>query len=244
MPATDMPVAVVTGGGSGIGRAIALLLAEEGYRVVVCGRRQAVLDEVVRNAKGEMLAVVLDISRTDAEILPLLPEAWRSIDVLVNNAGSDIGGRRPYHTGSMEDWRGTIETNVIGLMQVTREILPGMSERGHGHIVNIGSSVAHRSYPGSVAYATSKAAVHMLTDCLRAEHLGSGIRITEIMPGVVRTDFDKARKFGDENAAKTFYDGFGSVLAPDDIARSVLFALRQPPGVVIAQMTILPTSDW
>jgi 3-hydroxy acid dehydrogenase / malonic semialdehyde reductase len=144
----------------------------------------------------------------------------------------------------MENWRSTIETNVIGLMQVTREILPGMSKRGHGHIVNIGSSVAHRSYPGSVAYATSKAAVHMLTDCLRAEHVGSGIRITEIMPGVVRTDFDKARKFGDESAAKTFYDSFGSVLAPDDVARSVLFALRQPPGVVIAQMTILPASDW
>ena len=239
----DKGIVLVTGAGAGIGRAVAIKLSEEGYRVVAAGRRKGPLDETVAALAGPGLAVQFDVAR-DEDLLSRLPPDWREVEVLVNNAGSDVGGRRPFHTGDMGNWRGTIETNVIGLMQVTRDVLPQMVARGRGHVVNIGSSVAHRSYPGSVTYAASKAAVHMLSDCLRAEHVGTGVRVTEIMPGLVRTEFDATRKFGDAEAAAAFYDSFGTVLEPDDVARAVAFALQQPPGVVIAQMTVLPSSDW
>lgn len=236
-------IALVTGAGGGIGRAIALELSRQGYAVVAVGRRKEPLDTLVAELVGPGLAAPFDVTAAGG-LLSTLPEEWREIDVLINNAGSDVGGRKPFHAGDMSNWRGTIETNVIGLMEVTRDILAGMAARGRGHVVNIGSSVARRSYAGCVAYATSKAAVHMLTDCLRAEHVGTGVRVTEIAPGLVRTDFDATRKLGDAEGAQRFYDSFDTVLSPDDVARAVAFALQQPPNVVIAEMTILPTSDW
>ncbi|MFI4988482.1 MAG: SDR family NAD(P)-dependent oxidoreductase [Alphaproteobacteria bacterium] len=172
-----------------------------------------------------------------------LPDEWRAIDILVNNAGSDVGGRRPFAEGAIEDWASTIETNVTGLMRVTRAVLPGMVARGRGHIVNLGSLAALRPAAGIAAYNASKAAVHMFSDVLRAELKDTALRVSEIMPGTARTGFADARWRGDKAAAEAFYASFAALLSVDDVVRSILFALDQPPHVVIAQLLLLPTSQ-
>lgn len=234
-------IALVTGASSGIGASIATALAENDYRVILAARREDKLVELARGLGGNAHPITLDVADASSvdSLLSRLPEEWRSIDILVNNAGHDSGGRRRFDEGSAAEWASIIETNVIGLIRTTRAVIAGMVERDHGHVVNIGSIAGISPYATGTIYSGSKHAVHGFSESLRLDFAGTGIRVTEILPGMVRTDFALTR-WGDKTRAARFYDEFGVCLAPEDIARSVLFAVQQPAHVVISQLVVVP----
>lgn len=237
-------IALVTGASSGIGESIATMLAGNDYRVVCASRRADKLNDLCDRLGSVAHPLELDV--TDASsvdsMLSRLPQDWRSIDILVNNAGHDTGGRRRFDEGSADAWASIIETNVTGLIRVTHAIIPGMIERDHGHVVNIGSIAGIAAYATGTIYSASKHAVHGFSECLRLDFAGTGIRVTEILPGLVRTNFALAR-WRDRARADRFYDEFGECLTPDDIARTVSFAIRQPPNVVISQLVVVPSAQ-
>lgn len=240
--------ALITGAGTGIGRAAALALATAGCRVVACGRRAEPLRALVAEAGGDgaraaVLAHVLDVTDTAAvDALPAsLPDGWRAIDILVNNAGHEAGGRKRFDEGSADDWAAIIETNVLGLMRVSHAIVPGMAARGLGHVVNIGSVSGLRPNATRTAYAASKHAVHGFSESLRMDFAGTGVRVTEIMPGIVRTDFAEAR-WGDAGKAREFYETFPDSMEPEDIAAAIFYALTQPARVDVAQIVLMQSS--
>lgn len=233
--------ALVTGASSGIGEGIATTLVENGYRVICAARRLEKLTELSDRLGSGAYPLALDV--TDAasveSLRSRLPEGWRGIDILVNNAGHDEGGRRRFDEGSAAEWADIIETNVIGLIRTTRAVITGMIERDHGHIVNIGSIAGISSYATGTIYSGSKHAVHGFSESLRLDFAATGIRVTEILPGMVRTNFALTR-WHDQARADSFYDDFGVCLTPEDIARTVLFAIQQPPHVVISQLVVVP----
>jgi len=240
-------VALVTGASRGIGLAITRELAGRGMRVIAVGRDLAQL-QAVRDELGDRVTpMVLDV--TDAGAVAGLPDTLMNdpehdlypLDVLINNAGHDIGGRRAFHEGSADEWDAIIETNVNGLMRVTRAVLPDMLERGRGHIINMGSVSGLVAYAGGTAYNASKFAIHGFTEALRKDLAATDIRVTEIMPGMVRTNFGTTRFKGDQKAADRFYDQYAACLAPEDIAATVMFALEQPPQISISQLIVEPT---
>lgn len=238
--------AFVTGAASGIGRAIATSLQAEGARIVLADRQAEALQALASQLGGEVFALALDITDASAvdACLEHVPAEFRDIDILVNNAGHDIGGRIRFDQGSPDDWSAIIETNLIGLMRVTRAILPGMVARGRGDIVNMSSISALRIVPEQAPYSASKAGVHMLSDIIRGELAETPLRVIEIMPGLTRTNIVATRHRGDEEAARQYFERFGMALDPEDVARCVMFALSQPPHVQIAQMFVLPTNRW
>jgi NADP-dependent 3-hydroxy acid dehydrogenase YdfG len=236
----------VTGAASGIGRAIATSLRAEGVRIVLADRQAEALQALASQLGGEVFALPLDLTEASAvdACLENVPTEFRDIDILVNNAGHDIGGRIRFDQGSADDWSAIIETNLIGLMRVTRAILPGMVARGRGDIVNMSSISALRIVPEQAPYSASKAGVHMLSDIIRGELAETPLRVIEIMPGLTRTNIVRTRHRGDEDAARQYFERFGMALDPEDVARCVMFALSQPPHVQIAQMFVLPTNRW
>jgi NADP-dependent 3-hydroxy acid dehydrogenase YdfG len=236
----------VTGAASGIGRAIATSLRAEGARIVLADRQAEALQALASQLGGEVFALALNITDASAvdACLESVPAEFRDIDILVNNAGHDIGGRIRFDHGSADDWSAIIETNLIGLMRVTRAILPGMVARGRGDIVNMSSISALRIVPEQAPYSASKAGVHMLSDIIRGELAETPLRVIEIMPGLTRTNIVTTRHRGDEDAARQYFERFGMALDPEDVARCVMFALSQPPHVQIAQMFVLPTNRW
>lgn len=238
--------AFVTGAASGIGRAISRSLHAAGCRLVLADRQEAPLRELAAELGGDVFPLVLDISDAAAVAAApdALPEAFRAVDILVNNAGHDIGGRTRFDFGSADDWAAIVETNLIGLMRVTRAILPGMIARGRGDIVNMSSISAIRMVPDQAPYSASKAGVHMLSDILRGELSETPIRVTEIMPGLTRTNIVASRHRGDEAAATSYFERFGMALDAEDVARCVMFALEQPPHMQIAQIFVVPTNRW
>ncbi len=234
----------MTGAGSGIGRAAALALSREGCRVVACGRRAGPLQAVATEATGaEIMAHVLDVTdRAGVDALPeSLPGEWREIDILINNAGHEAGGRKRFDEGSADDWAAIIETNVLGLMRVSRALVPAMAARGFGHVVNIGSVSGLRPNATRTAYSASKHAVHGFSESLRMDFAGTGVRVTEIMPGIVKTDFAEAR-WDDKKKADAFYAGFGDFMEADDIAAAILYALSQPARVDVAQIVLMQST--
>ena len=238
-------VALVTGAGSGIGEAVAEALAEIGCRVVCAGRRVDRLEAVARRLGDSTYAVQLDVTdrKSVDTLFDRLPEDLHEIDILVNNAGHDLGGRQRFDQGKMADWESIIETNVVGLVRVTYKVISGMVARDRGHIVNLGSIAGTRGYAGGTLYAGSKFAVHGFSELLRLDFRNTGVRVTEILPGMVHTDFAFNRWRGDQGHAENFYQEFGVCLAPADVARTVVFAVQQPPHVVIAQLMVVPISQ-
>jgi 3-hydroxy acid dehydrogenase/malonic semialdehyde reductase len=236
-------LALVSGASSGIGEAICRQLVAAGYHVVALARNEAKLARLANELGENCQPLVLDV--TDAEAVSALcgslPAGFREIDVLVNNAGHDTGGRRSFEQGSAEQWCDIIETNVQGTIRLTHALVDGMLARRRGHIVNMGSIAGLRPYATGGAYVASKYAVHGFSDTLRLDFAGRGLRVTEIMPGLVRTGFAEQR-LGDADKAREFYDSFEQCLDADDVARTVLFALQQPPHVEIAQLVVLPVS--
>ncbi len=238
-------VAMVTGASSGIGLATAERLLAKGLRVIAAARRRETLEAAFAERGDAVLILPLDV--TDgagvAGLPDSLPEGWREVDVLITNAGSDVGGRRAFDAGTIEDWSQTIETNVTGVMRVCHAVLPGMLARDRGHLVILGSIAGQMVYPAGSVYAASKHAVHAFARSLRLDFRTSGLRITEVMPGMVRTGFAAARHQGDETKAEAFYDSWPAVLESDDIAAAALFALEQPARINIAEITVTPTGD-
>ena len=211
---------------------------------MICAARRLPQLESLAAQFGDA-AIALELDVTDAasveKLLDRLPVEWRDIDILINNAGHDIGGRRQFHEGTAAQWAATIETNVIGLVRVTRVVIDRMVECNTGHIVNIGSVAGIQAYKACAAYAASKHAVHGLSETLRLDYGASGIKISEILPGMVETEF-AATRFGDEKRGEEYYRDFGVCLLPEDIARSVRFVLEQPSDVIIAQIVVVPTT--
>ena len=203
--------ALVTGAAGGMGSAIAVALIEQGYRLVLVDRDEAALAALAARLDGPTFQLVLDV--TDAarvDRLPeLLPEDFRQVDVLVNNAGHDVGGRQRFDLGSADDWADIVQTNLIGTMRVTRSLLPGMVSRNTGDIVNMSSISALRLVPDMAPYSASKAGVHMLTDILRGELAQTGVRVAEILPGLTRTGIIKSRYRGNAAKEKEYFDQFG-----------------------------------
>jgi 3-hydroxy acid dehydrogenase/malonic semialdehyde reductase len=240
---SNPPTALVTGASSGIGEAICRMLISSQYKVIGAARTESKLHTLLEELGSSFHPLLLDVTNTESvsSLIDRLPEDFRGVDVLVNNAGHDIGGRRLFEEGSAQQWNDIIETNVQGLMRVTHAMIGGMLAGGHGHVVNIGSIAGLKPYATGAAYVTSKYAVHGFSESLRLDYAGRGVRVSEIMPGLVRSGF-AGQRLGDAKKADTFYDSVGQSLSPEDVARSVLFALQQPKHVEIAQLVVLPVS--
>lgn len=238
-----METVMVTGASSGIGAAICRLLVSRQYRVTGTARSIERLQPLAEELGESFHSLELDVTDASAvnQIESSLPDSFKQIDILINNAGHDAGGRRSFELGDADQWCDIIETNVQGMIRVTRQLVEGMLNRGSGHIVNMGSIAGLKPYATGSAYVASKYAVHGLSETLRLDYAGKGIRVTEIMPGLVKTGFAEKR-LGDAAKAAEFYDSFGQCLDPDDVAETVLFALQQPKHVEIAQLVVLPVS--
>jgi len=232
-------VALVTGAGSGIGEATARRLGEAGLEVICAGRRIDRVESVASEVGGHALALDVVDPVSVESIEERLPAGLREIAVLVNSAGHDVGGRRRFDAGTADQWAKIVETNVTGLIRITRQVIPGMLARNRGHVVNIGSIAGLVAYKTGSIYAASKHAVHGFSESLRQDFAGTGVRVSEILPGMVRTEF-ALNRWKDEGTAAAFYDDYGTCLDPDDIARAVLYCLHQPAHVVISQLVVMP----
>jgi serine 3-dehydrogenase len=238
----------ITGASSGIGRASALAFASARARILMCARRKDRLEELVReiretNSTAHLHSFVLDVRDRLAveKAIAALPEEWRAIDILLNNAGLSRGLDK-FQDALIEDWEEMLDTNVKGLLYVTRSILPGMIARGRGHIVNIGSIAGHEVYPKGNVYCASKFAVDAITKGLRLDVVDTPIRVTTIDPGLVETEFSEVRFHGDKERAATVYKGF-KPLQPSDIADAILWSVTRPAHVQVAEMILFPTSQ-
>ena len=233
---------LVTGATAGFGAAIARRFVRDGHRVVAAGRRAERL-AALRDELGERLyPLTRDVTDANAvAALPdSLPEAWRRIDVLVNNAGLALG-LEPAHQAQLDDWDRMVATNIIGLMHLTRALLPGMVERNRGHVVNIGSPAGSYPYPGGHVYGASKAFVKQFTLNLKADLAGTGVRVTNIEPGLAGgTEFSQVRFHGDADKAAKVYEGTQPLTA-EDIAEAVAWAVALPAHVNINRIEIMPT---
>jgi NADP-dependent 3-hydroxy acid dehydrogenase YdfG len=240
-------IVFVTGSSSGIGAATAMEFARHGAKLVLCARRldrlQA-MDAELRDAGAEdLLLLEMDVRDREAvkRALGELPEAWRSIDVLVNNAGLSRGLTKLYED-NIENWEEMIDTNVKGLLYVTRAIVPGMVERNHGHVINLGSIAGHMAYANGSVYCATKAAERFISDGLRIDLNGTALRVTSIDPGMVETDFSKVRFRGnDERAAKTYQNI--DPLKAEDIADAIVWAATRPTHVSIQSIVLTPTAQ-
>ena len=238
-------IALITGASRGLGLATADRLLERGLKVIFAARHKSQLDALCaeRGANAHPLALDVTDEAAVAGLLDTLPATWREIDILVANAGSDVGGRQRFDKGDLSDWISTVETNVIGVLGVCHAVLPGMLTRGRGHIVTLGSVAGLSTYAGGTIYSATKYAVRAFTEALRKDYKHDPIRITEILPGLARTGFAAVRYRGDEARAAAYYGSSPGALEAEDIAAAVLFALSQPQRVNIAQVVVTPTGD-
>ena len=233
-------IVFLTGASSGIGESTAYAFAAEGARLILCARRKDKVDAVAQQAlkKGAQAVHTFELDVRDhaavAAAVAALPSEWAAIDILVNNAGLSRGLDKLYQ-GHIEDWDEMIDTNVKGLLYVTRAVVPGMVERGSGHILNLGSTAGELPYPNGAVYCATKAAEKSINDGLRQDLLGTPLRVTSIDPGMVETDFSKVRFRGDEARAAKVYQGV-IPLTPDDIADAIVWAASRPPHVNIAHV--------
>ena len=234
------PIAVITGASSGIGAATAIALGRHGYKVVVGARR---IERLQRVAGEQGVALRLDVTDEDnvKEFVRDVAKRFGHIDVLVNNAGGALG-LNPIAQAVDDEWVGMWKTNVLGLMWMTRACLPLLRKARHGHIVNIGSIAGFETYKGGAGYTAVKHAVRAITKTLRLELNGEPIRITEIAPGLVETEFSVIRFHGDRKAAKAVYEGIKPLTA-EDIADCVVFAVTRPPHVDIDEIVVRPVAQ-
>jgi 3-hydroxy acid dehydrogenase / malonic semialdehyde reductase len=230
----------ITGASSGIGAATAYAFAAEGAKLLLAARRrdklEAVASEALKKGAQAVHTFALDVRDQSAvaKSISALPSEWAAIDVLVNNAGLSRGLDKLYQ-GKIEDWDEMIDTNVKGLLYVSRSVVPGMVERNSGHIVNLGSTAGELTYPNGAVYCATKAAEKSINDGLRQDLLGTPLRVTSIDPGMVETDFSLVRFHGDEARAAKVYQGI-TPLTPDDVADAIVWAASRPAHVNIAHV--------
>ncbi len=232
----------ITGASSGIGAACAHRFAAMGARLLLAARRVGRLHslqvELMVDGASAVHTLALDVSnRQEVEsTLADLPDEWKDIDVLINNAGLSRGLEK-LHQGNIDDWEQMIDTNVKGLLYVTRAVVPGMVERGSGHVISIGSTAGHVTYPGGAVYCATKAAENRISEGLRIDLLGTPVRVTSIDPGMVETEFSQVRFHGDQDRAAAVYRGLTPLRAAD-VADAVCWAATRPAHVNISQMLL------
>ena len=233
----------VTGASSGFGAAVARRFVADGTRVVASARRTDRLADLAADLGSSVHAVELDVTDADAitRIVAELPDEFADIDVLVNNAGLALG-LEPAQRSDLTYWDRMIDTNCKGLVHVTRAILPGMVERGRGHVVNLGSVAGTYPYPGGNAYGATKAFVHQFSLNLRSDLHGTGVRVTSIEPGMADTEFSTVRFSGDETKADAVYEGMRPLTA-DDVADTIHWAATRPEHVNINVIELMPTAQ-
>lgn len=235
-------VVFITGASSGIGAACAERFAQAGARLLLAARREERLQAMAPKLKTagatDITTFALDVrnAKQVRATIEGLPENWRAIDILVNNAGLSRGLDK-LHEGEIQDWEEMIDTNVKGLLYVTRTVVPGMVQRGRGHVVSIGSTAGHMTYPKGAVYCATKAAENRISEGLREDMLGTPVRVTTIDPGMVETEFSEVRFHGDkERAAKVYADI--TPLTAEDVADAVVWAVTRPAHVNIAEMLL------
>ncbi|MBQ3877768.1 MAG: SDR family NAD(P)-dependent oxidoreductase [Prevotella sp.] len=235
---------LITGATSGIGLGCARKFAANGDRLILTGRNEEKLEQIRQEltAQGtEVLALAFDVRNREAATAAIegLPDEWASVDVLVNNAGLALG-LEPAYEGCVDDWETMIDTNIKGLLLMTRLVVPKMVARNSGHIINIGSVAGDAAYAGGNVYCATKAAVKAITDGLRIDVAHTALRVTNLKPGLVETNFSNVRFHGDEGRAATVYKGI-KPLTGDDIADVAVYAANAPEHVQIAEVLILAT---
>jgi NADP-dependent 3-hydroxy acid dehydrogenase YdfG len=240
-------IVFITGASSGIGAATALAFAAQGARMLLAARRAGKLAEIASLALEGGAAAVHSINldvrdrRAVQDSIDTLPPEWAQIEILVNNAGLSRGLEKLY-TGKIEDWEEMIDTNVKGLLYVSRAVVPGMVVRGHGHVINLGSTAGEITYPNGAVYCATKAAERAINDGLRQDLLGTPVRVTTVDPGMVETEFSVVRFHGDEDRAGNVYKGI-QPLTPEDVADAILWAASRPVHVNIARILLTPVQQ-
>ena len=238
-------IVFITGASSGIGEGCARKFASQGSDLILNARNVDKLNELKNELETSygvrVYLLPFDVSdrKADMEALASLPKEWQAIDVLINNAGLVIGVDKEFE-GNLDEWDVVIDTNIKALLAITRLVVPGMVERGRGHIVNIGSIAGDAAYPGGSVYCATKAAVKALSDGLRIDLVDTPLRVTNVKPGMVETNFTVVRYRGDKQAADNFYKGIRP-LTGDDIAETVYYAASAPEHVQIAEVLVMPT---
>ena len=240
-------IALVTGASSGIGRATAHRIAELGGNLILSARRKERLDQIaaeIHKVFGvETHVLPIDVRRASyvEESIAGLPESWRSIDILINNAGL-ARGLRPIFEARLDEIDDMVDTNIKGLVYVTRAVVPGMIERGRGHIVNIGSTAGHEVYPGGVVYAATKHAVGALSRGMKLDLHGTSVRVSLVDPGITETEFSLIRYEGDTERARSVYEGM-TPLTDEDVAEAIVYCLLQPPHVNVSNVLVTPVDQ-
>ncbi|MBF1595269.1 MAG: SDR family oxidoreductase [Prevotella sp.] len=237
-------IVLITGATSGIGEACARKFAQGGYDVIITGRRAQLLANLKKELEAEgvrVLALAFDVRNRNAATAAInsLPLEWQQIDVLINNAGLALG-LEPEYEGSFEDWETMIDTNIKGLLTMTRLVVPRMVKRDSGHVINIGSVAGDAAYAGGNVYCGTKAAVKTITDGLRIDLAHTSVRVTNVKPGLVETRFSNVRFHGNDSRAEKVYEGV-KPLTGADIAEVVFYAASAPAHVQIAEVLVLAT---
>jgi 3-hydroxy acid dehydrogenase / malonic semialdehyde reductase len=240
-------IILITGATSGFGKATALRFAQDGDNLIITGRRGELLEELkeqlIRSYNIRVLALPFDVRKKEEvdRAVGSLPEEWKAIDVLVNNAGL-AAGLKPIHEGSLEDWDQMIDTNVKGLLYMTRAIAPLMTARGKGHIINVGSIAGKEVYPNGNVYCGTKFAVDAITKGTRIDLVKFGIKVTQVAPGAAETEFALVRFKGDAQAAANVYKGY-KPLSGMDVAEVIFYVTTLPAHVNINDMVVVPTAQ-
>ncbi|OGF57215.1 MAG: NAD(P)-dependent oxidoreductase [Candidatus Fraserbacteria bacterium RBG_16_55_9] len=236
-------IVFVTGASSGIGAACAEAFSGQGAKILMAARRIERLETLAKRLPTKCHCVQLDVTNHEQvqEVIRSLPSGWQEIDILLNNAGLSRGLDR-LHEGKRQDWEEMIDTNVKGLLYITRVVVPGMLTRGGGHIINIGSTAGHEVYPGGNVYCATKHAVRALTQGLKMDLLGTPLRVSLVDPGLVETEFSVVRFHGDTERARAVYKGI-QPLTPRDVAEVVLFCATRPPHVNINDVILMPIAQ-
>ncbi|BAZ48022.1 putative short-chain dehydrogenase [Nostoc sp. NIES-4103] len=240
-------IILITGASSGIGTACARVFAGAGAKLILAARRwerlQQLADVLAKEFGTEIHLIQLDVRDRNAveSVISNLPAAWSHIDILINNAGLSRGLDK-LHEGDFQDWEEMIDTNIKGLLYLTRYVVPGMVSRGRGHVVNLGSIAGHQAYPGGNVYCGTKAAVKLITEGLKQDLLGTPIRVTSVDPGMVETEFSQVRFHGNTERADKVYQGV-TPLTPDDVADVVFFCVTRSPHVNINEVILMPVDQ-
>lgn len=245
MAAIKDKIVLITGASSGIGAACAQAFAQGKAKLILVARRLERLEQIAQQLKQntQVYCLQLDVcDRSSVEsALKSLPEAWHKVDILINNAGLSRGLDK-FYEADIQDWEEMIDTNIKGLLYITRLLAPGMVERGQGHIVNIGSIAGHQAYPGGNVYCATKAAVKALSEGMKMDLLGTPVRVTSVDPGMVETEFSQVRFHGNVERANKVYQGI-TPLSAEDIAEIVFFCATRPLHVNISELIVLATDQ-
>jgi 3-hydroxy acid dehydrogenase/malonic semialdehyde reductase len=236
-------IVFISGASSGIGEACAKAFAEEGAQLILAARRLEKLQELAKKLNTQTHLIRLDVRDRQAVLKAVeeLPEPWNKIDILINNAGLSRGLNK-LHEGSIDNWEEMIDTNLKGLLYLSRAIIPVMVSRQKGHIINLGSIAGHQTYPGGNVYCATKAAVRALNEGMKLDLLGTPIRVTSVDPGMVETEFSLVRFDGDKDKAAKVYKGL-QPLTPEDIADAIIYATTRPAHVNINEILLMPTAQ-